>query len=470
MRWLVLAVLAASAQAQPVQVYLTSQGGDRLASKPAQAFQAKAARGNAVFRIHDQVVLQRIDGFGASLLEASAICLNSLDAAGQEKLLRSIFDVQNGAGFSVMKTVLGGTDFMSAGGWYTYDDTPGDVELRNFSITRDLAPDGLVTLIRRARRYGPFVLQAPMDYPPDWMLVDVHKNQDVDPRYFDALARYYLRYVRAYEERGIFIDYLSLFNEPGVYTKIPYNKIRDLLKNHVGPLFAKEGVKTRLELSEAPERANAWRNYPTVLDDPEARRYVANVPFHGYGFKDYELIAKMREKYADLPFWMTEICYAYEAGYKRSSPKLPRRDYEDGDFWGNQIFSDLESGVSAWIYWNLILDEKGGPWLVSPIHGNPDPNEQHPVLIVDRGKKQVIYTGLYYYLSHFSKFVRPGAMRVETAGAVPGVRCLAFRRPSGGLVAQVMNSRKEAAEVWLEWQGKSMALHLPALSISSYLW
>src|SRR5262249_7452325 len=137
-------------------------------------------------------------------------------------------------------------------------------------------PYGLVTYIKQARRYGSFVLQAPIDYPPDWMLLDVEKNQDVDPRYYDALARYYLRGVREYQKQGIIIDYLSLFNEPGIYTKIRYDKIRDLLKNHVGPLFARERVRTKLQLSEAPDRGDAYRNYPTVLDDPEARKYVAN--------------------------------------------------------------------------------------------------------------------------------------------------------------------------------------------------
>ena len=80
---------------------------------------------------------------------------------------------------------------------------------------------------------------------------------------------------------------------------------------------------------------------------------------------------------------MTELCHAYEAGTPKQM-KLPRTDFEDGDFWGQQIFSDLEAGASAWIYWNLILDEHGGPWLVSPIHGNPEDNIQHPVVIIDR--------------------------------------------------------------------------------------
>ena len=464
-----LACMPFVARGQEVQVYVTSRAGDRIASKPALQFKAPAAAG-AAFRINDAAALQKIDGFGASLLEAGIMCVNSLDPPAQEKLLRALFDPRTGSGFSAMKTVIAGTDFMSAGPWYSYDDTPGDVQMKNFSIQRDLGPNGLVTFIKRARRYGQFVLQAPMDYPPDWMLVDVKKKQDVDPRYYDALALYYLRYLEAYQKQGIFIEYLSLFNEPGVYTKIPYSEIRELLKNHVGPLFAKEGVRTRIQMSEAPDRSNASRNYPVVLDDPAARKYVANLPYHGYDFHDYAKIADLHRRYPDLPLWMTEVCYAYEAGYKRSRPKLPRADYEDGDFWGNQIFSDLESGASAWIYWNLILDEKGGPWAVSPVHGNPDPNEQHPVVIVNRSTKEVTYTGLYYYLTHFSRFVRPGAVRVETSGSVPGVRCMAFRDAGNGMVTELMNSRQESANVVLVWRGRSLKLSLPALSISTYLW
>jgi glucosylceramidase len=97
------------------------------------------------------------------------ICLNSLDAEQQESMLRVVFDPENGAGFSAMKTVMGATDFMSAGPWYTYDDTPGDEELKHFSIQQDVGPNDLITYIKRASNYGSFVLQAPMDYPPDWM-------------------------------------------------------------------------------------------------------------------------------------------------------------------------------------------------------------------------------------------------------------------------------------------------------------
>jgi glucosylceramidase len=454
---------------QTVEVYVSSKSGDRLARKPAVTFQKSAVTGGAVFEVNDSVKYQKMDGFGASLLEAGIIVLNSLPADQQEAVLRSLFDPKDGAGFTAMKTEIAGTDFQSAGPWYTYDDTPGDVEMKNFSIARDLGPNGMATFIKRAKKYGNFALQAPMDYPPDWMLFDVNKNQDIDPKYFPALARYYIRYLEEYQKQGIFIDYLSLFNEPDVYTKIPYTKVRDLLRDHVGPALEKSGLKTKLMLSEAPERADAYKNYPIVLDDPGARKYVAVVPYHGYDFKDFAKIAELQKRYSDLPFWMTEVCYAYEAGTPRSMA-LPVYSFEDGDYWGNIILNDLEAGASAWIYWNMILDETGGPWAVSPIHGNPDPNEQHPVVIINRKNKQITYTGLYYYLAHFSKFVRPGAVRVQTSGLAQGVRAMSFASSDRLITSQLINSRKEDAEANLTYQGRQVHLVLPAISVTTVRW
>lgn len=455
--------------AQDVRLFVSSKARDRISSKPTLRFEQDRDPSIVKFEIDDAVNYQRIDGFGASFLEAGLICLNSLPPRERESVLRALFDPEKGAGFSAMKTVIASTDFMSAGPFYSYDDVRGDVAMSHFSIARDLEPNGLITFIKLARRYGKFVLQAPMDYPPDWMLVDVNKNQDVNSKYYDALARYYLRYLQEYEKHGVFVDYLSLFNEPDIYTKIPYNEIDVLLRDHVGPLLKKEGIRTRIMLSEAPNREDAARNYPLVLDDPAARQYVAVAPYHGYDNKDWEQILNLHRQYPDLPLWMTEVCYAYDAGTPKSMP-LPRFDFEDGDYWGNQIFNDLEVDTSAWIYWNMILDEKGGPWSVSEIHGNPDPNVQHPVVIIDRRSKKVTYTGLYYYLAHFSKFVRPGDVRIKTTGSLDGVRVMAFKAPDGEIVTELMNSKDKDVEMGVKFHDRVLRLKLPAISITTGLW
>lgn len=455
--------------AQDVQRFVSSKEGDRISRKPDLRFGQGRDSSTVKFNINDVITYQKMDGFGASFLEAGLISINSLPQGERDSVLRALFDLEQGAGFSAMKTVIASTDFMSAGPFYSYDDVPGDVDMKNFSIARDLGPNGLVTFIKLARRYGEFVLQAPMDYPPDWMLFDVNKNQDVNPKYYDALARYYLRYLQEYDKHGVFVDYLSLFNEPDIYTKIPYNEIGTLLRDHVGPLFRKERVRTRIMLSEAPNREDAARNYPLLLDDPGARQYVSVAPYHGYDDKDWDRILQLHRQYPDLPLWMTEVCYAYEAGTPKSMT-LPSLDFEDGDYWGNQIFNDLEVYSSAWIYWNMILDEKGGPWSVSQIHGNPDPNIQHPVVIIDRQAKKVTYTGLYYYLAHFSKFVRPGAIRIKTSGSLDGIRLMAFKAPNGKIVGELMNSKNQDVEVGLTFHDRVLRVKLPAISITTLLW
>ena len=184
------------ASAQTVKLYVSSNGGERLTAKPDLEFEPVDGPGVQVagtFHIDPAVKHQTMHGFGASIMEAGLMTLNTLPADKQEEVLRSLFDPKEGAGYTAMKTPLAGTDFQSAGPWFTYDDTPGDVELKNFSVERDFGPNGVGTYILRARKYGDFALQAPMDYPPDWMLYDVKKHQDIPPKYFSVLANYFVK-------------------------------------------------------------------------------------------------------------------------------------------------------------------------------------------------------------------------------------------------------------------------------------
>jgi O-Glycosyl hydrolase len=473
-RPLVLAILlcttAVKAGAQTAKLYVSSQAGDRLAAKPELKFTERKPTAEATFEIDEAVHFQKMDGFGASFMEAGIMTLNTLPEDKQEEVLRALFDTKEGAGFTAMKTPLAGTDFQSAGPWFTYDDTPGDTELKNFSVERDFAPTGVGTYILRARKYGKFALQAPMDYPPDWMLYDVKKRQDIPPKYYPVLAKYFVKYLEEYQKRGIEVDYLSIFNEPEeVYTKIKYPEIRVLLRDFVGPALKQSGLSTKMMISEAPERLVAYKRYPVVLDDPEVRKFVSVVAYHGYDFKHFDKIAELKKKYADIPFWMDELCYAYEAGYP-ANKKLPIYEFSDGDVWGNIIFNDLEAGTSAWLYWNAILDETGGPWAVSPVHGNPDPNIQHPVVIINKTTHQITYTGTYYYLAHFSKFVRPGAIRVLTTGKAAGIRVMSFLSADGEMVAQVLNSTTSDTSVNLLHKGQTLQLNAPARSITTVMW
>lgn len=136
---------------------------------------------------------------------------------------------------------------------------------------------------------------------------------------------------------------------------------------------------------------------------------------------------------------MTEVCYASEfEDYQTDGycPDIPRNDFEDSMQWGQMLFADFNiAGVSAWIYWNLILDPAGGPWLISPPHNDPVKNPQQPVIIADPNTGTYTLTGCYYAMNHFSRYLDPGAVRIALGGMTglyPTVKVTAFVKEGTG--------------------------------------
>jgi glucosylceramidase len=458
-----------------VNVYTSSQEGDRLTRKPDLYF-GDDGSSLPTLAVQEETRYQEIAGFGASFNEAGMVCLNSLDAAAQDRVLEALFDPVTGAGFTAIKSPIAACDFSSAGPWYSYDETPGDTALNDFCIERDLAPNGLLTFIKKAKRFGSFIIQSTMDFPPDWMMYGLRSGEKhVKPEYYDALARYYVKYVQAYSAHGVTIDYLSPFNEPedGWYTEVTYEAIRDLIKGYIGPRFQATGLPTKIQVSDSANRPEGRDRFPVVLDDPEARQYVDSAPVHGYDWSEYTALTAFHDRYPDVPIWMTEVCYALEDENVIVPPggpgRLPVYEFLDGEYWGNMIVEDMKHWVSAWIYWNLILDQDGGPWLISEEHGDPDNNRQHPVVIVNRSTGEVTYTGLYYYLAHLSRFVRPGAYRIEVAGSAGSLNSVAFQNVDGSIVLNVVNSG-DPTTVQVGWRGKRVCASVPGHAIETLKW
>lgn len=456
-----------------VQVYVSSPEGDRLAKKESVAFINKRTDKKNRILIDESSTFQQIEGFGASFNEAGMICLNSLNSRQADSLLQCLFDTVNGAGFSLMKTPLAACDFSSAGPWYSYNDTPGDTAMLHFSIERDLGPNGLVNYIKKAQLFGRFTLHTTMDFPPDWMLYSLKKGEKhIKPEYYNALAKYFALYIKAYKSEGINIDYLSPLNEPdnGWYTNVTYEAIKNITWHYILPFFRKENISTRIQLGEAVNRSEGLKKIPAVLDDPEFRQVISTITVHGYDWNRFDAIAELHKKYPDIPIWMSEVCYAQASNIPPHGPrKVPVYDFSDGQFWGNMIMNDIKSGASGWIYWNMILDENGGPWLVSKEHGNPENNAQHPVVIINRQTKQVHYTGLYYYLAHFSKFVRPGAYRIKATGNPGKLNFAAFLNSNGKKVLVVINNDKKT-EGSIQWNNQEMVYTFHAHSVTTLVW
>ncbi len=451
-----------------VSVYSSSQDGDRLAIKDDLRFTAEKKSILPEINIDDSMHFQTIDGFGASFNEAGMICLNSLDSETQNSVFKMLFDPDSGAGYTLMKSPIAACDFASAGPWYSYNDTPDDTLMEHFTIERDLGPNGLITFIKKASAYGKFQIESPMDFAPDWMYYGMQKKEEknIKPQYYAALADYYIKYLQSYAYNGVSVDYLVLFNESVCdtcpdhgYSSVTYKEMRDILKYFLIPRFQKSKLDTRIILGETCFRYSGIEAFPVVLDDAETNKYINKLAVHGYDWDKYSSLTDLHEKYPDFPIWMTEICYV----------KMPVYEFSDGEYWGNMIINDLKNYVSGWIYWNMILDQEGGPWLTSPEHGDPDNNHQHPVVIIDRNTKEVTYTGLYYYLAHFSKFVRPGAHRIDCTGGSSQFNFVGFQNKDGSIVLNVINNGDET-DCKISWRNKMVIQKFKAHSITTLKW
>jgi glucosylceramidase len=452
-------------------VYVSSSGGDRLSKKDDITFTVSENDSVAAIVVDTTARLQRIEGFGASFNEAGMICLNSLPESRRDSVLRSLFDPETGSGFTVMKSPIAACDFSSAGPWYSYNDTPGDTLMMNFSIERDLGPNGLVTYIKSAARFGNFIIEAPMDFAPHWMIYGLEQGRKhVRPEYYRALARYYSKYISEYAKNGVTIGFLNPFNEAHNtwYSNEKYGKIGIMIKDHIMPQLRAEGLDTKIQLCDMTDRSEAIEKLPEILDEPEVMKHIHSVTVHGYDWDEFESLNKFHARYPHLPIWMTEVCYApTNLNIPENGPKeAPVYEFEDGRFWGNMIMNDMKHHVSAWLYWNMILDQNGGPWLVSVEHGDPENNRQHPVVIINRETGKVTYTGLYYYLTHFSKFIRPGAHRVSSSGDSDGLNFAAFRNADGSVIIVIINNGAERKQK-LEVNGSSSMVDLQAGSITT---
>ena len=460
-----------------IAVYSSSQDGDRLTKSASISFTDNKEAALPVIEIDTATRYQKIDGFGATFNEAGMICLNSLNAESKESVLRNLFDPESGSGYTAMKSPIGACDFASAGHWYTFNDTPGDTAMTHFSIERDLAPNGLVPFIKEASEFGKFEIEAPMDFAPDWMYYGLKNGEKhIKPEYYKALAKYYSRYIQEYAENGITINYLNLFNEAhnSWYSNVTYEVMGELIKNYVAPRLKADGLATKIQLGETSDRPEAMEKFPSVLNDPEIKKNIHSLTVHGYDWDKFSTLTELHQKYPELPIWQTEVCYARVGNKPSNEPPdrplpVPVYDFSDGEFWGNMIMNDMKNWVSAWIYWNMILDQDGGPWLISVQHGDPDDNRQHPVVIINRNTKEVTYTGLYYYLGHFSKFIRPGAYRIDAKGGSQQLNFAGFRNEDGSIVLNIINNG-DMIDCKVVWQNKMAIQKLKKHSITTLKW
>jgi len=372
-------------------------------------------------------------GIGGALTDASAETYAKMPKAKQDEILQAYYDTQKGIGYTLARTNINSCDFSSES--YTYV-TDGDKELKSFSIDHD--QQFRIPFIKKAitAAGGKLTLFVSPWSPPGYMKDnnDMLHGGKLKPEYYQTWADYYVRFIKAYEKVGIPVWGMTIQNEPMatqrwescIYTA---NDERDFLKNYLGPTIQKEGLGDKKIIVWDHNRDLMVQRADVIFGDPEASKYAWGMGFHWYeswsgGTKMFENVKRVHEAYPDKNLIFTEGC-------PESFDPSMYNNWSLGETYGRSMINDFNNGTVGWTDWNVLLDETGGPnhvqnFCFAPIHG-------------DTKTSQLIYTNSYYYIGHFSKFIRPGAKRIISSASRSQLLTTAFINTDGKVAVVVMN-------------------------------
>lgn len=372
-------------------------------------------------------------GIGAALTDASAETFAKLPKAKQDAFLEAYFNEEKGIGYTLARTNIHSCDFSS--GSYTYV-TEGDKELKSFSIDHD--KKYRIPFIKQAiaAAGGKLTMYVSPWSPPAFMKTngDMLKGGKLKPEYAQSWSNYYVRFIEAYEKEGIPIWGLTIQNEPMAtqrWESCIYSAAeeRDFLKNYLGPTLKKEGMGDKKIIVWDHNRDLINQRANTILHDPEAAKYVWGIGFHWYepwsgGTAMFENVGLVNHAFPDKNLIFTEGCVeAFDA--------KKYQFWANGERYGRSMINDFNNGTVGWTDWNILLDETGGPnhvgnFCFSPIHA-------------DTKSGELIFTPSYYYIGHFSKFIRVGAKRIISAASRSQLLTTSFMNTDGQIVVVVMN-------------------------------
>ncbi len=422
---------------------------------------------------------QKIEGFGACFNELGWTSLSLLSEKDRQDIMKDFFSPNIGANFTICRMPVAANDFSRK--WYSYNETEGDFEMKNFSIANDF--ETLIPFIKNAQRYSPSLkLWASPWSPPSWMKHNKHyasrsvlgdsdfqsekwgmdlrginnglpkeregkEGTDMfiqDEKYYKAYALYFSKFIDAYKKEGINIGMVmpqNEFNSDQVFPSCTWTAAG--LKNFISYLGPEMNKKKVDLFFGTMERANE-KLVDTTLTDPKCAPYVKGVGFQWAG---KNAISAIHKKYPDMTLYQTE----QECGNGKN-------DWEYCVYAWDLMKHYFNNGANAYLYWNTSL-KKGNistwGW------------KQNSLVLVDDVNKTYKYNYEYYLMKHLSHFVKPNARKINTRGTFQNV--LAFENVDKSIVVVVYNDSTTGKKTSIKIKNKTINPVLQPSSFNTFL-
>ncbi|MGW7285920.1 ricin-type beta-trefoil lectin domain protein [Streptomyces sp. NPDC054847] len=461
---------AGSAQAagEQVNVWLTTtdDSGGRHVTRGLQQqapihFQSGTGGGGTDITVDENTRYQTFTGGGASFTDTAAWLMKgsgALSQATRDATMRKLFSPTDGIGLSFIRNPMGGSDLARFG--YTYNDLPAgqtDPSLSRFSIAHDL--QDVLPLTKQAEQLNPsLTLVASPWTAPAWMKDSGQLNGGwLKAENYGTYADYFVKYLQAWRDQGVPVDYVTAQNEPtccGGYPSMSWNAsgLAYFTKSELLPGLADAGLPTKVLAHDWN-----WDTYDAyaaqTVNDAAVRSHpnFGGVAWHGYG-GNVSKQTDVHNQYPQLDAFQTEHSGGTWIANQQREDMMNIIDYTRN--WAKSVTK-----------WSLAVDQNRGPH-------NGGCGTCDGLITVHNGDSrhgQVDYTIEYYTMGHLTKFVKPGAHRIASTGssAVPNV---AWRNPDGSKALIAYNDSSSAQTMTVNWGGQRYTYSLPGKTSATFTW
>lgn len=436
-----------------------------------------------------------LKAWGTTFNELDWDALLMLTRDEQDEILYNLFDPQGDLKFTRGRISMNCNDYGRE--WYSCDEVQGDLELRYFNIERDKR--NIIPLIRAAQKYNPgLTFWASPWSPPGWMKINNdypvvssrHNRQDSridyllfgsvdgidedemkflgerngkfprrlatqdyfiqDPRYLQAYANYFCKFIDAYGEQGVTIDMISYQNEAYSYTPYPgcawtaEGTIR-FNRDYLAPTLKKRHPEVKLYLGTI--NTNRQDHVEKILADEGLRACIDGI---GLQWEGREILPEIRRQYPDYHY----ICSESECGNGSM-------DWKAGEHTFFLIGDNMGQGCDEWFNWNFLLPDRG----TSPWGWN-----QNALIQVDSQTRKFRYTPEYYAVKHFTHYVAPGSRMVGySPRGTENTPVVVYRTQDGKYVVIAGNFSDTEKTVSVKIGKKYLNAGMPAHSFSTFV-
>lgn len=388
-------------------------------------------------------------GFGGCFNEMGWMALSALRGVDRNRVMDSLFEPRNGCGFNFCRVPIGASDYSA--GWYSLNDTAGDLSMRAFSVERDRKC--LIPFIRMALQRRPRMkLFASPWSPPQWMKepTEYHGGHlDWRPQILEAYALYLARFLQAYQKEGIKINQLHVQNEPVTGGDFPSclwsgGQMRDFIRGYLAPMLVRQRIKTELWLGTL--NTDDYNSYPlNILTDPMVRKYISGVSFQGAG---KAIVQKAHVSWPDMPL----VQAASEGGDGKNSWEHARHVF-------GLLQHYISGGACAYAYGNMVLPQDGmSTW----------GHSRNSMVSVDMERKTFRLNPEYYVMKHFSHFIETYSMRLNLSGEWSGNAVL-FSNDDDTRTLVIQNPFQSARRIVIAEGRRMMTLNLQSESVNTLI-